>query len=101
MNTAFLRLNDATLKSGLLQLNSSLVQEFKLATDTFSGLVKTASEGQYEGEEDIETSEKVADDAGAQAPPPQPEPETQHIGWVYSAITDLVVKVCEEHRNHT
>jgi len=99
MNTAFLRLNDATLKSGLLQLNPSLVQEFKLATDTFSGLVKTASEGQYEGEEDIETSEKVTDDAGAQAPS-QPEPETRHIGWGYSTIPGSVAKVCEEHHNH-
>ena len=98
MNTAFLRLNDATLKSGLLQLNPSLVQEFKLATDTFSGLAKTASEGQYEGEEDVEISEKVTDDTGAQAPP-QLEPETQNIGWGYSTISGSVAKVCEEHRN--
>ncbi|EFQ91623.1 hypothetical protein PTT_11477 [Pyrenophora teres f. teres 0-1] len=91
MNKTFLRVNDATLKSGLLQLNPSLVQEFKLATDTFSGLLKTASEVQYEGEEDLESSERISDGPVAQAPL-QPEPVTQDIGWGYSAISDPVAK---------
>lgn len=99
MNKAFLRLNDASLNSGLLQLNPSLVHEFKLATDTFSSLVKTASEGQYDGEEDAESTEKVPDIADVQEAP-QPEPETRHIGWGYSTISGSVAKVCKAHRNY-
>lgn len=99
MNKAFLRLNDASLKSGLLQLNPNLVHEFKLAKDTFSSLVKTANEGQYEGEEDVESTEKVPDVVDEREAP-QPEPETQHIGWGYSTISDSVAKVCEAHRNY-
>ncbi|KAI1668174.1 bZIP transcription factor [Pyrenophora tritici-repentis] len=91
MNKTFLRVNDATLKSGLLQLNPNLVQEFKLATDTFSSLIKTTSEGQYEGEEDAEPSQKIPDGVVAQVPP-QPEPVTQDIGWGYSAISGPVAK---------
>lgn len=43
MNKTFLKLNESTVKSGLLQLNPTLAQEFKLVTETFANLVKTAS----------------------------------------------------------
>jgi len=44
MNKTFLRVKDATLKSGLLQPNSSLTSEFMHATETFTTLAQTASE---------------------------------------------------------
>lgn len=51
MNKTFLRLNDATVKSGLLQLNPGLARESKCAAETFAGLVKTAGEMEVVGED--------------------------------------------------
>jgi hypothetical protein len=82
MNKTFLQLNESTTKSGLLQINPALAQEFKLAAETFANLVKTASEGQYEGEEDGEQGDQGAERNGAQKPA-EPESETQHVGWGY------------------
>lgn len=61
MNKTFLRLKDATLKAGLLQLNSSLTSEFKYATETFTTLAQTASE--------IEAGEDETGDGAEQAEP--------------------------------
>ncbi|KAI4957517.1 hypothetical protein J4E86_004655 [Alternaria arbusti] len=85
MNKAFLKLNESTVKSGLLQLNPSLAQEFKLVTETFASLTKTANEGQYEGDEDGEHGEHGIEGNGAPKLA-EPEPEVQHIGWGYSAV---------------
>ncbi|KAI4648057.1 hypothetical protein J4E93_004468 [Alternaria ventricosa] len=85
MNKAFLKLNESTIKSGLLQLNPTLAQEFKLVTETFASLTKTANEGQYEGDEDGEHGEQGIEGNGAPKLA-EPEPEVQHIGWGYSAI---------------
>ncbi|KAI4674228.1 uncharacterized protein J4E84_010734 [Alternaria hordeiaustralica] len=85
MNKAFLKLNESTIKSGLLQLNPSLAQEFKLVTETFASLTKTANEGQYEGDEDGEPGEHGIEGNGAPKLA-EPEPEVQHIGWGYSAV---------------
>ena len=89
MNKTFLRLNASTVKSGLLQLNPALAREFKLVTDTFSGLVQTASEGQYEGDEDGDAAEPVLDGQKA----PEAESEAQHIGWGYSDMSKTAAKV--------
>jgi hypothetical protein len=90
MSKAFLQLNASTVKSGLLQLNPTLAQEFKHVAETFSSLAKTASDGQSEGE--------VDGDGGEQVPevqkPPEPEPEAQHIGWGYSDVSKTAAKVC-------
>jgi hypothetical protein len=85
MNKAFLKLNQSTIKSGLLQLNPTLAQEFKLVTDTFASLIKTANEGQYEGDEEGEQGEQGVEGSGAPKLA-EPEPEVQHIGWGYSTV---------------
>jgi hypothetical protein len=90
MNKAFLQLNASTVKSGLLQLNPALAQEFKHVAETFSSLVKTASEGQNEGEVDGDDGEQVPDVQKL----PEPEPEAQHIGWGYSDVSKTAAKVC-------
>ncbi|RYO62455.1 hypothetical protein AA0116_g4829 [Alternaria tenuissima] len=84
MNKTFLKLNESTVKSGLLQLNPTLAQEFKLVTETFANLVKTASEGQYEGDEDGEQGDQGAAERSGTQRPVEPEVETQHVGWGYS-----------------
>jgi hypothetical protein len=85
MNKTFLKLNESTVKSGLLQLNPTLAQEFKLVTETFANLVKTASEGQYEGDEDGEQEDQGVERNGAQRPA-EPDTEAQHVGWGYSTV---------------
>ncbi|KAG9188587.1 hypothetical protein G6011_07292 [Alternaria panax] len=85
MNKTFLKLNESTAKSGLLQLNPTLAQEFKFVTETFANLVKTASEGQYEGDEDGEQGDHGAEPNGAQRPA-EPDGEAQHVGWGYSTV---------------
>jgi len=54
MNKTFLRFNDATIKSGLLQLNPALARELKHATETFASLAKTASELEASNYDDAE-----------------------------------------------
>ena len=61
MSKTFLRLKDATLKAGLLQLSSSLTSEFKDATEAFTNLAQTASE--------IEAGEDEIGDGAEQAEP--------------------------------
>ena len=90
MNKALLQLNASMVKSGLLQLNPALAKEFKHVTETFSGLVKAASEGQYEGDEDGEAAEHMLD----LEKPPEPEPEPQHVGWGYSDVSKTAATVC-------
>jgi hypothetical protein len=90
MNKAFLQLSASTVKSGLLQLNPTLAQEFKHVTETFSNLVKTASERQSEGDEDGEAVEQVPDVPNSL----EPEPEAQQIGWGYSDVSRTAAKVC-------
>jgi hypothetical protein len=57
MNKTFIRFNDATFKSGLVQSNPSLARELRQVTETFTSLAKTASECQVEEEEQIERTE--------------------------------------------
>lgn len=89
MNKNFNHLAESTLKSGLLQLNSGLAQEFKTVKETFSSLAKTASEAQYEldedGEHGVERTERQK--------PCEPEPEPDHIGWGYSTVPQVPSKV--------
>lgn len=91
MDKTFNQLAESTLKSGLLQLNPNLAQEFRHAKDTFSALAKAASEAQSFIDEDGEHS-------GEGAAPQKPsehesEPEFQHIGLGYSVL-QLPSKVC-------
>jgi hypothetical protein len=58
MNKTFLRFNEAALKSGLLQLNAGLARELKHATETFTALIKTASEFEAGDEEPVEGAEQ-------------------------------------------
>jgi hypothetical protein len=51
MNKTFLRFNDVTIKSGLLQINPGLARELKHATETFANLTRTASELEANDEE--------------------------------------------------
>jgi hypothetical protein len=104
MNTTFHRLAESTVKSGLLQLNPDLAQEFRVVKETFSGLAKAATETQRQVDED---GEQGAEGTGPPKPSePEPEPEPQHIGWGYSAVAQLPDKVCRAHdersrvRNH-
>lgn len=60
-------------------------------TETFASLVKTASEGQYEGDEDGEKGEEEAQGNGTQRPA-EPEAEAQHIGWGYFTVPKLSVE---------
>ncbi|KAF1935564.1 hypothetical protein EJ02DRAFT_123357 [Clathrospora elynae] len=102
MNKTFLRLSQSALKSGWLQLNPALAQEFKLVTETFTILIKTASEVQYEVDEDGGAGEQAPDQTDAQKPS-KPEAEPQHIGWGYSIIPDATSRVSasESQRIHT
>ncbi|EMD59622.1 hypothetical protein COCSADRAFT_175469 [Bipolaris sorokiniana ND90Pr] len=85
MNSSFHRLTESTLRSGLLQLNPDLDQEFKLVNETFSSLVRTASETQRQVDEDVEQG---AEGTGPHKPPePEPEPEPKHVGWGYFAVS--------------
>ncbi|EUC46710.1 hypothetical protein COCMIDRAFT_35701 [Bipolaris oryzae ATCC 44560] len=85
MNNSFHRLTESTLKSGLLQLNPDLAQEFKLVKETFSSLTRTASESQRQVDEDVEQG---AEGTGPCKPPePEPEPEPEHVGWGYFAVS--------------
>lgn len=90
MNQTFLRLNDSALKSGLLQVYPGLAQEFKLVTETFSNLAKTASEGQFDGEEENEEGPSVVAPPHTSSPP---ETEVQNIGWGYSTKGKPTVSV--------
>jgi hypothetical protein len=58
MNKTFQRFNDSTRKSGLLQLNAGLARELKHATETFTSLVKAASEFEIGDEEQGEGTEQ-------------------------------------------
>ena len=60
MNKAFLRFNDAALKSGLLQLNSGLARELKHATETFTSLAKTTSDLEAGDDDHGEVDDEVA-----------------------------------------
>ncbi|KAF2853603.1 hypothetical protein T440DRAFT_312119 [Plenodomus tracheiphilus IPT5] len=85
MNKTFGRLNESALKSGLLQLNPELARKFKHVTETFCGLVKTASEGQYDGdEEQADAVDNAAE--GHEERPRRTATETvsQPVGWGYS-----------------
>lgn len=92
MNRTFLRLIESLLKSGLLQLNAYLAQEVKAVTETFGSLVKTANEGQYDGEEEhgevVDQARKESELVLAQSP----ETEPQDIGWGYSATGSSTVR---------
>lgn len=95
MNSSFHRLTESTLRSGLLQLNPDLDQEFKLVNETFSSLVRTASETQRQVDEDVEQG---AEGTGPHKPPePEPEPEPKHVGWGYFAVSQPPNKVCRAH----
>ncbi|EUC31496.1 hypothetical protein COCCADRAFT_6589 [Bipolaris zeicola 26-R-13] len=83
MNNSFHRLTESTLRSGLLQLNPDLAQEFKLVKETFSSLARTASESQRQVDEDVEQG---AEGTGPRKPP-EPELEPEHIGWGYFAVS--------------
>ncbi|KAI8933677.1 hypothetical protein NX059_009395 [Plenodomus lindquistii] len=86
MNKIFGRLNESAIKSGLLQLNPELAQEFKHVAETFSGLVKTASEGQYDGdEEQLDAGENPVESHEERRRRTPTEPESHSIGWGYSA----------------
>jgi hypothetical protein len=70
MNKTFLRLNDSTLKSGLLQLNPTLTRELKHATEVFTSLTKAASElevGEDENGEGVEQAEHARSAERSQA----------------------------------
>ncbi|KAH7394454.1 hypothetical protein BKA66DRAFT_509725 [Pyrenochaeta sp. MPI-SDFR-AT-0127] len=85
MNTTFLRLNESALKSGLLQLNPALAQEFKRVTQTFTSLAQTASEGQYDvDEEQGENREPTVDFPVSIPKVPNISEEAQDVGWGYS-----------------
>ncbi|KAF1851507.1 uncharacterized protein K460DRAFT_36250 [Cucurbitaria berberidis CBS 394.84] len=91
MNKTFLQLNESALKSGLLQMNPSLAQEFKLVTETFTNFAKIASDDQHSRDGDHEGSpENSTDGANGTSQesqiPSQPEPEPQQVGWGYSAM---------------
>ncbi|KAF2030535.1 hypothetical protein EK21DRAFT_65189 [Setomelanomma holmii] len=89
MNKTFLRFNDSTLKSGLLQLNPALARELKRATDTFSSLTKTASELQNSDEDHVEGVENATDGQITQGPKTaSPVQATVEVGWGYSAMPD-------------
>ncbi|EMD86891.1 hypothetical protein COCC4DRAFT_73197 [Bipolaris maydis ATCC 48331] len=83
MNNNFHRLTESTLRSGLLQLNPDLAQEFKLVKETFSSLARTASESQRQVDEDVEQGAEGA----SSRKPPEPEPEPEHVGWGYFAVS--------------
>jgi hypothetical protein len=89
MSKTFLKLNESTIKSGLLQLNPTLAQEFKSVTETFTSLSKAASEGQYEGDEEFEHGEHGEQGTEGNAAPKlaEPEAEVQHLGWGYSTVS--------------
>lgn len=93
MNNSFHRLTESTLRSGLLQLNPDLAQEFKLVKETFSSLARTASESQRQVDEDVEQG---AEGTGPRKPP-EPELEPEHIGWGYFAVSQQPNKVCKAH----
>lgn len=96
MNKTFLRFHDATLKSGLLQLNPGLARELKLATETFTNLAKTATEFET-GDEDGEVDGEVA------RPPQRPQPATSpaqehvHLAWGYSVSPDRSGRTETQH----
>lgn len=92
MNKSLQQLTESTLKSGLLQLNPDLAQEFKVAKETFSSLAKTASEGQYDIDED---GEPGGEGTGSQK---AAESERQDVGWGYSATSQSSSKVCWAYR---
>lgn len=79
MNKKFLQLNKSALDSGLLQLNPGLAQEFDNVTETFSGLVKSAMEGQHDSDEE---QGDAADNSPEQHKQTETKPE--HVGWGYS-----------------
>lgn len=93
MNNNFHRLTESTLRSGLLQLNPDLAQEFKLVKETFSSLARTASESQRQVDEDVEQGAEGA----SSRKPPEPEPEPEHVGWGYFAVSQPHNKVCSAH----
>ncbi|KAH5115094.1 hypothetical protein HBH71_139370 [Parastagonospora nodorum] len=90
MSKTFLRLKDATLKAGLLQLSSSLTSEFKDATEAFTNLAQTASEieaGEDEIGDGAEQAEPTRIAQRAQADISRPA-EVRDIGWGYSTTPD-------------
>ncbi|KNG51868.1 bzip family transcription factor protein [Stemphylium lycopersici] len=86
MNKSLQQLADSTLKSGLLQLNPDLAQEFKHVKETFSSLAKTASEGQYDIDED---GEPGAEGEGSQK---AAESERSDVGWGYCTTSQSSIK---------
>lgn len=92
MNKSLQQLADSTLKSGLLQLNPDLAQEFKHVKETFSSLAKTASEGQYDIDED---GEPGAEGEGSQK---AAESERSDVGWGYCTTSQSSIEVCWAHR---
>ncbi|KAL6171247.1 hypothetical protein ACJQWK_04184 [Exserohilum turcicum] len=88
MNKKFHHLAESTLKSGLLQLNPALAEEFKAVQENFSSLAKSASEAQYdldeESEHGVERTERQK--------PCEPELDPQHIGWGYSLVPPVPSK---------
>ena len=96
MDKTFNQLAESTLKSGLLQLNPNLAQEFRLAKDTFSTLAKAASEAQSLVDEEGEHS---GEGSAPQKPSErEPEPVLEQIGWGYSTVSRLPSKVCWTYR---
>ncbi|KAL6706403.1 hypothetical protein ACN47E_005509 [Coniothyrium glycines] len=86
MNRNFLQLNKNVVKSGLLQLNSTLAQEFKVVTETFGSLMESANETQDIGEDEhAEHGESIGNE---ERPPDHPptDMEVHNIVWGYSMI---------------
>ncbi|KAF1831165.1 hypothetical protein BDW02DRAFT_505845 [Decorospora gaudefroyi] len=96
MNNTFGRLNDSAVKSGLLQLDPALAEEFKSVTETFANLVKTAGES-YDDDEDCEGTEGKKETRKPAEPEPgrdvEVEAEGQHVDWGFSGTTNALPKV--------
>lgn len=84
MNTTFSRLTESVVKSGLLQLNSELAQEFQNVTYTISSLVKTASKSEDKGnDEQMEAADDLKECHEERSRHTPTETES-HLGWGYS-----------------
>ncbi|KAH9880732.1 hypothetical protein IAQ61_001026 [Plenodomus lingam] len=81
MNKTFGRLNEAVQASGLLQLTPELAREFKNASETFCGLVKTANEGENDGAEEHADPTDNATESHEERVQQKTADDSQHMSW--------------------
>ncbi|KAL5119769.1 hypothetical protein ACEQ8H_002375 [Pleosporales sp. CAS-2024a] len=94
MGNAFLRVNESTLKSGLLQLNPGLARELKSATELFTTLARTARDLEAREDDNLKGAEQAepAHIAQRQHTVALPAVEAPEVGWGYSTIPDRTDK---------